>query len=91
MLADQDRFSTFYSVSDALLGLQEQQGRGRDQLEQGGAGVWSACRVEITDTDGVSFQGWGVPGWGKVMALCCQQCVDGEDLPSLPDVAQFCQ
>lgn len=34
VLADQERFSTFYSVSDALLGLQEQQGRGREQLEQ---------------------------------------------------------
>lgn len=72
MLADQDRFSTFYSVSDALLVLQEQQGRGREQLEQGGVGIWCVCKVETTDTEGVSFQGWGVPGLGKVMALCCQ-------------------
>lgn len=91
VLADQDRFSTFYSVSNALLALQEQQGRERDRLEQGGAGAWSVYKGEATDTEGVSFQAWGVPGPEKVMALCCQQCADGEDLSFLPDAAQFCQ
>uniref|UniRef100_A0A803V533 Stabilin 1 n=1 Tax=Ficedula albicollis TaxID=59894 RepID=A0A803V533_FICAL len=82
VLAEQDRFSTFYSVSDTLLALQEQQGTGRDQMEQGGAGVWSVCKTQRG-----FFPGLGAPGLGRVMALCCQQCTEGEDLPSLPDVA----
>lgn len=65
VLADQDRFSTFYSVSDALLALQEQQGRGRDQLEQGGVGVWSVCRTEATDTGGFLSRAAGFLGWGR--------------------------
>lgn len=59
VLADQDRFSTFYSVSDTLLVLQE-------QLEQGEVGVWSVCEVEATDTEGgfLSRAG-GFLGWGR--------------------------
>lgn len=57
VLADQDRFSTFYSVSKALLVLQGQPGRGGDQLGQGGVGVWAVCKVKATDTEGASFHG----------------------------------
>lgn len=72
VLADQDRFSTFYSVSDALLALQVQQGRGRDQLEPGGVGVWSVCKAAHTEGF-LSRPGgsWAGEGGGIVLPAMC--------------------
>ncbi|KAF2986533.1 hypothetical protein EK904_010304 [Melospiza melodia maxima] len=44
VLADQERFSTFYSVSNALLVLQEQPGR-EGAAGKGGVGVWAVCKM----------------------------------------------
>lgn len=88
VLADDARFSTFYSVSDALLVLwyasSRQQGGGRTLTGRSGGLV---CVWGAEYKHGPIF----FLELGDVTSLSSLQHADGEDLPSLPDVARFCQ